>query len=319
MLSNQKLIVSHAPFWHVGRSVTQRNYAVLLATLPAAIFGVMQYGMPAIGVVSFSISTAMLWQLLLNRTMGRPVTIGDGSAAVIGMLFALLLPATTPWWIVLTGTFLAIVLGREIFGGIGANPVHPVALAMAILMVSWKDYFDFNEMLRNFDLGFAMTYPLASLKAFGPQAVAGFSLWDLFIGKQIGGIGATFGLGITAGGLYLMVRGIIRWEISLSFIAGILITATAFHVSDPTRFAPPLFHLFSGYTLMAVFFLATEDAASPVNFLPMVIYGALGGVLTILIRNIGAYIDGAIFSILLINLVNPLLDKIRPKAIGKVA
>ncbi|MBI9084793.1 MAG: RnfABCDGE type electron transport complex subunit D [Desulfobacterales bacterium] len=319
MLNPKKLIVSHAPFWHIGNSVTQRNYTTLLAMLPAVVFGIMQYGMPAIAVVSFSMATAMLWELLLNRAMGRPITIGDGNAALIGLVFAMLLPATAPWWLVLTGTFVAIVLGQQIFGGIGANPVHPVALALAILMVSWKDFFDFNFMLRHYDLGFAMTYPLASLKAFGPQVVAGFSPWDLLLGRQIGGIGATFGLGIIAGGFFLLFKGVTRWEISLSFVAGIFFTALIFHLSNPVRFATPLFHLFSGYTLMAAFFLATENASSPVNVIPMLLYGAIGGMMTVLIRNIGAYQDGAIFAILLINLINPLLDKIRPKAIGKVA
>lgn len=319
MFNQKKLIVSHAPFWHMGRSVTQRNYTTLLAMLPAVVFGIMQYGMPAIAVVSFSMATAMLWELLLNRTMGRPVTIGNGNAALIGLAFAMLLPATAPWWLVLTGTFVAIVLGQQIFGGIGANPVNPVALALAILMVSWKDHFDFNEMLRHYDLGFAMTYPLTSLKAFGPQAVAGLSPWDLLLGRQIGGIGATFGIGIIAGGLFLIIKGVIRWEISLSFAAGIFFTALLFHISDSSRFAPPLFHLFSGYTLMAAFFLATENASSPVNVIPMLLYGAVGGIMTVLIRNIGSYADGVIFAILLINLSNPLLDKIRPKAMGKAA
>lgn len=319
MLSEKKLIVSHAPFWHIGNSVTRRNYTTLLATLPAVVFGILQYGVPAIGVVSFAIATAMGWELLLNRLTKKPETIGDGSSALIGMVLAMLLPATAPWWVVLTGTFLAVVIGREIFGGIGANPVHPVALAMAILMVSWKDFFDFNEMLRHYDLGFTMTYPLATLKAFGPKAVAHFSAWDLLMGKQIGGIGATFGIGIIAGGLYLIFRGIIRWEISLAYLAGVLVTALLFQLSDPARYGGPLFHLFTGYTLMGAFFLATESATSPVNVVPMLIYGAIGGIMTVLIRNIGAYVDGTILAVLLINLINPLVDKIRPKALGKAA
>ena len=92
-----------------------------------------------------------------------------------------------------------------------------------------------------------------------------------------------------------------------------------FNMADPARYASPVFHLLTGYTLFGAFFLATESSSSPVNFIPMLIYGVLGGVMTVLIRNIGAYVDGVIFAILLINLINPLVDKIRPKAIGKVA
>ena len=134
-----------------------------------------------------------------------------------------------------------------------------------------------------------------------------------------GAIGSTFGVGLIIGGVYLIIRGIIRWEISLAFLAGVYATALLFNIADPVRFAGPGFHVVTGYTLIGALFLATDDASSPVWFVPMLIYGAIGGIMTVLIRNIGAYVDGVIFAILLINLINPLVDKIRPKAIGKVA
>jgi electron transport complex protein RnfD len=139
------------------------------------------------------------------------------------------------------------------------------------------------------------------------------------MGKQVGGLGSGCGLALTLGGIYLMLRGIIRWEISIAFIAGVFITAMLFNMADPATYAPPVFHLVTGYTLIGAFFLATESSSSPVNLIPMLIYGALGGIMTVLIRNIGAWSDGVILAILLINLINPLVDKIRPKAIGKVA
>ena len=163
-----------------------------------------------------------------------------------------------------------------------------------------------------------MTYPLASLKAFGPAAIQKFNIGDLFMGKQGGAVGSTFGLGLTVGGLYLLFRGYMRWEIVLSYLVGVFITAWLFNVSDPAKYAGPMFHLFTGYTLIAAFFLVAEDSSSPVNFVPMLIFGALAGLMTVLVRNIGAYADGVPFSILLLNLANPLLDKIRPIAIGKV-
>lgn len=319
MNNQKKLIVSHAPFWHNGSSVTERSYTAMLAAMPAVVYGILQYGIPAIAVVCFSISTAMIWEFLMNRAMKRPVTIGDGNAALIGLVLAMLLPATTSWWIVLTGTFIAIVIGKQIFGGIGANPFNPVVVAMAIISVSWKEILDFDVALAQFDFGYNMLYPLTTLKAFGPSAIDQFSYFDLLLGRQAGGIGATFGIGIIAGGIYLIIRGFIRWEISLSFIAGILITAMLFNLADPVTYASPLFHLLTGYTLIGAFFLATEYASSPVNPIPMFIYGAAGGFLTVMIRNIGNFDDGVILAILVINAINPLLDKIRPKAIGKVA
>jgi electron transport complex protein RnfD len=251
--------------------------------------------------------------------MTRPtITIGDGNAALLGLVFAMLVPATMPWWAVITGTFIIIVIGKHIFGGIGSNAFHPVALAIAMMMLSWRDLFNFDAALLNYDLEFATMYPLAAAKYLGAEYVDAFSLADLLMGKQLGGIGSTFGLGLLIGGIYLMLRAFIRWEIALTFLAGIYLAAFVFNLFDPARFAPPAFHLLTGYTLIGAFFLATEDSSSPVNFVPMLIYGAAGGIMTVLIRNIGAWVDGVILAILVINLISPLLDKIRPQALGKV-
>jgi len=318
MLNQKKLIVSHAPFWHNGSRVTERSYHTMLAALPAVFLGFSQYGLPALGVVCLAVSTAVLWELAINWITKRTITIGDGNAALIGLLLAMLMPATMPWWAVITGTFIAVVVGKQIFGGIGSNAFNPVALTIAILMVSWKDLFDFDGMLLAYDFDFVAAYPLVAAKYFGAESMASYNLWDLFIGRQIGGIGATFGLGLLLGGIYLMLRGYIRWEISLSFLAGVYLAALLFQLFDPTRFISPAYHLLAGYTLIGAFFLATEDASSPVNIVPMLIYGATGGIMTVLIRNIGAYIDGVILAILVINLISPLLDKIRPRPLGKV-
>jgi electron transport complex protein RnfD len=211
-----------------------------------------------------------------------------------------------------------VVIGKHIFGGIGGNPFNPVLIGLAILMMSWKDFFDFNEVLVNYDLGFAMVYPLSALKHLGTSGIDAFNTADLLMGQQSGGIGATFGLGLIIGGIYLIIRGFIRWEISVSFLAGVFITALLFNLVNSAQYAGPVFHLLTGYTLIGAFFLATEDSSSPVNFIPMLIYGAGAGIMTVLIRNIGAYVDGMVFAILLMNVVNPLVDRIRPKALGKV-
>jgi H+/Na+-translocating ferredoxin:NAD+ oxidoreductase subunit D len=318
MLDPKRFTVSHAPFTHDGSSISERNYHIIFAALPAVLFGLSQYGMAAVGVVCFSISTAIFWELLFNLIRKSSKTVGDGNAALIGLLFAMLIPATTPWWAVIVGTFVCIVIGKEIFGGLGANPVNPALVGLAILSMSWQDLFDFNAALVNYDFDFSMIYPLAALKYFGVSAVEDFSTFDLLIGRQAGGIGATFGIGLIVGGIYLIARGIVRWEIPVSFLAGVYITAFIFNAANPEKFADPVIHIITGYTLIGAFFLATEDSSSPVNFIPMLIYGAGGGLLTVLIRNIGAYVDGVMFAIIVMNLVNPLLDKIRPKAVGKV-
>lgn len=317
MTNRKKFIVSHAPFWHYGSNITERSYHAMLAALPAVLMGLFYFGVAALSVVTLSVSSAIGWELAINKVTKQTTTIGDGNAALIGLLFAMLVPATMPWWAVLTGTFIAVVIGKHIFGGIGGNVFNPVVLSVAILAVSWKYLLDFDAALVNYDPGFMMAAPLVKLKAFGVDTIKDYSYVGLFFGRQAGGIGSGFGLGLIAGGAYLILRGFIRWEISLSFLAGIFVTASIFYMVDSTRFADPIFHLLTGYTLIGAFFLAPEDAASPVNFIPMLIYGAAGGIITVLIRNVGVYADGVLYAILVINLIQPLVDKIRPQAVGK--
>jgi electron transport complex protein RnfD len=317
-MDNRKLFVSsHAPYLHSRRSISGKSYQIMLATLPALAMGFYHYGIPAVGAVALAVSSAMFWELLMNILMGRPISIGDGNAAVIGLLLAMLLPATTPWWIILVGTLVALLVGKHVFGGLGCNPLNPTLVSLAILFLSWKGLLDFDTRLVNYDLPFEMAYPLSALKNFGISVVPNYSLFGLFMGQQSGGIGATFGFGLVIGGIYLILRGYIRWEISLSFLAGVFLSALAFNLAAPLKYAGPIFHLVTGYTLIGAFFLATEDSSSPVNFLPMLIYGFCGGVLTVLIRSIGAFEDGVVFALLMMNVANPLLDKIRPKAMGR--
>ncbi|MEW6665877.1 MAG: RnfABCDGE type electron transport complex subunit D [Thermodesulfobacteriota bacterium] len=317
-MTDRKLyVVSHAPYWHNGGSIAAKSHDILVAAMPAVLMGIYQYGVPALGVIAFAVSCAMLWELLLNKGMKRPGTIGDGDAAVIGLLFAMVLPATTPWWAILIGTLSAMLVGKWIYGGIGCNPMNPSMVGVAMVTLSWKGLVDFNETLVSYELGFPMAYPLSSLKYFGPPAVEDFTLCGLLMGQQSGGVGTVFGLGLIAGGLYLILRGHLRWEIPVSFIVGVLVTAVFFQAANPAKFGSPLFHLLTGSTLLGAFFLAGDDSSSPVNRIPMLLAGALGGFLTILIRSLGIYSDGVVFAILLMNICQPLLDKIRPRALGK--
>ena len=317
MPNRVKLTVSHAPFWHDGDSVCKMNLNIMLAAMPAVIFGIVQFGIPALGVILLAVSCSMFFELMMNFVTKRSLSIGDFDAALIGLLFGMMLPATTPWWVVVTGVFVAIVIGKQIYGGLGANPFNPVLIGVAILMVSWPGYFDSDAALLNYTFDYEALAPLAALKHQGVFIIDSFPLMKLFMGQQTGAIGSTFGLGLILGGIYLIVRGYIKWEITIAYIAGIIITALMFNLSDPQTYAGPMFHLFSGYTLFGAIFLATENSSSPVNLIPMLLYGLLGGLMVILIRNIGAYTDGTVFAILLINLINPLIDNIRSKALGR--
>ena len=129
-MNNNKLIVSHAPFWHDGDSLFTMNINLMIATLPAVIFGLVQFGMPALGVLALSLSSAMVWEYVITLLSGKKASIHDLDSAVIGLFLGMMLPATAPWWMVITGTFLAVVIGKMIFGGIGANPFNPTLIGM---------------------------------------------------------------------------------------------------------------------------------------------------------------------------------------------
>ena len=317
MHKQTKFTVSHAPFWHDGDSIAESNLNIMVAALPAILFGIFQFGMAALGVICLAIASAMAWDALFQFISKRSINIGDYNSAVIGMITGMMLPATAPWWVVIVGTLVSVILGQQVFGGIGANPFNPAVIGIAVLSLSWGNYFDFDAAYLNYQFDFKALAPLGALRHQGPAAVDLFSNQGLLMGNQLGAIGSVFGLGLIIGGIYLIIRGYIRWEICVSYIAGIAITAALFQMSNPEAYAGPLFHLFTGYTLLAVFFLAPESSSSPVNCIPMIIYGLMGGIMTILIRNIGAYADGTLYAILIINLINPLIDKIRPKALGK--
>lgn len=316
-MTNTKLLVSHAPFWHNGDSLFKQNLNFLIALVPAALFGILNFGAAALGVLALSMSSAMLCEMVMSVISKQKIAIGNMESAVIGLLFGMMVPATMPWWVVITGTFIAVILGKFVFGGTGGNPFHPTLVGIAILTMSWPAFVDFDTAYVSYQFDFTALAPLAALKSQGTSALSLFSTCDLLMGKEVGGIGSTFGLGIIIGGIYLMLKGYTRWEIVVSFIIGILITASIFFVLHPDAYAPPLFHLFSGYTLLGAFFLAVENSSSPVNRIPMLIYGFLGGFMIILVRNIGIYSDGTVLSIMLINLINPLVDMIKPKALGK--
>ena len=318
-MKNTKLTVSHAPFWHDGDSIYQMNLHILIAAIPAVIWGLIQFGVPALGVLALSLSSAMAWEYLMSILAKKEPNIANLEAAVIGLLFGMMLPATAPWWLVIIGTFVAVIIGQTIFGGTGTNPFNPTLIGMGILMISWKTFFDFNAAYVNYNFDYSHLAPLAAIKQFGASAAADFPISNLIMGQQVGAVGSTFGLGLLIGGIYLILRGYVRWEISISFIVGIIVMAMFFNLANPEKYAGPMIHLFSGYTLLGAFFLLPENSSSPVNRTPMLLYGFLAAVMIILMRNIGVYTDGTVLAILLVNLINPIIDAIKTKALGKGA
>ncbi|MBN2077874.1 MAG: RnfABCDGE type electron transport complex subunit D [Spirochaetes bacterium] len=318
-LRYHNLVVSPAPHIHSGASYSKAIRAIIIALVPAMVYAIVLYGMHAARVMALAASTAMATEALVRAFFRQPATLHDGSALLTGLLLALLLPPGVPWWLVVTGSFLAILVGREIFGGRGGNPFNPVLVGWAALRISWGDYLNLNFAMVNYPLGFSFEYPLGVLKKAGAAGTEVFPYLDLLLGRQAGGMGAAAVGLILAGGLFLIIRGVISWRIPVAFLAGVAGTAALFRFVGGGAFAAPMFHILAGNVMIGAFFLATDYSSSPVNRTARVIYGFGCGFLTVLFRAWSIYPDGVVFAILIMNIVNPLLDRIKPAVRGKRA
>jgi len=307
------LVVSTGPHWHGGARIPRTYQAVLLALVPATAAGIARYGVDAAGVIGLAMGSAMAAEALWQKATRRPVTIADGSAAVTGLLLALLLPASIPVFMVVVASVLGILIGKQFFGGLGANPLSPALVGYGILRITepWAGYLDFDLMLVMYDVGFAKEYPEAVFKAWGAAGLQEFRNWDLFLGRQTGGIGSSQIAWLLLGGLYLLARGVIVWRIPLGFLAGVAVISGLLNVLDPETYAGPLFNLITGNVMFGAFFLSTEHSSSPVSRWGMLIYGVGCGVLTVLFRAWSNYDDGVVFAILLMSIFVPLLDRVR--------
>jgi len=308
-----KLVVSSPPHWHVKLTESRVHLDFIIALIPAAIFAVFIYGLHSVRVIALAVSAAVISEILIRKLFRKPQTFTDGSAFLIGLLFALLLPPSVPFWLVIVGAFLCIFIGKELFGGLGSHPLNPVLVGWAITQISWPGYFNINLAAANYDLGFDFHYPLTMLKNGGTEAIADISFIDLLLGKQAAGIGAGAILLIFIGGIYLLLRKRITWEIPLSFGVGAVIMSAIFWASDPGTYANPLFHLLTGSAMMGIFFLSTDYSSSPFNRWGMVVFGLGCGFLTVILRAWSINPYSVPYAILIMTLFTPLLDRIKRK------
>lgn len=306
------LAMSAPPYWHCGRTIRQTSLYMLVGLAPAVIMAVWNWGLPALRVMALCVATAVAVEALCQRAMGRDCSVDDYTAVVTGLLLAFLLPAAAPWWLVILAATVAITLGKMAFGGLGTNPVNTPLVGWAVLFVSFPLFMDPNAM----QLATDFTDPLTRLKYFGAEAVADIPLMDLLLGQQIGGLGASQAGALLLGGSFLALRGVVRWQIALGFFLGVMAPAALCFMLDPTLNASPFFHLCTGSVILGGFFLITETANAPARPLPMFLYGLIGGGLTFIIRKYGIYVDGVPFAVLLVNMLTPFLDMIRPKPFG---
>lgn len=317
------LTVSPSP--HIRHGDTTRTIMtdVIIALIPAFIWGVICFGIRALAVVLLCVASSVFFEFAFNKLLKKPSTIGDFSAAVTGLLLGLNLPAAVPYWMPVIGSFFAIVVVKGLFGGIGKNFMNP-ALAARVFLFAWpEEMTTFTAPFKRLGLfagsdeiadAIASATPLASLKS---GALPDISWVDLITGKCGGSIGEVSSVLLILGGVYLLVRKVISWHIPVSFIGSVvLLTAIFPQNGDVLSFV--LSEVFAGGLILGAFFMATDYVTSPVTPKGRLIYGALCGAILVFIRYFGGYPEGASFAILIMNTLVYYLDRFtRPRVFGK--
>lgn len=294
--------VSSSPHIREGATTRRIMADVLIALVPATAAAVYFFGLRALVVVLVCIATAIGWEWASRRLMKRPDTIGDLSAAVTGLLLALNLPVTIPLWMACVGTFVAIVVIKQLFGGIGQNFMNPALGARAILIVAYGQAMT-AWVAPGVDAVSAAT-PLGVLKEGG--TLPGYA--DLFLGNVGGSLGETSALALLIGFAWLLARRVISWEIPVLFCAT---TALLTWVLGPAGLftGDPLLHVLAGGLLLGAIFMATDYSTSPVSMRGKIIYAVGCGLLTAVFRLFTTMPEGVSFAILLMNALTPLLDR----------
>jgi RnfABCDGE-type electron transport complex D subunit len=281
--------------------------AVVIALLPAAGFGIYNFGLDALILILVTVSSTVLTEFLYEKAMHRPVTIGDFSAVVTGLLLALNLPSTLPWWVAVIGGIFAILVVKMLFGGLGQNFMNPALGARCFLLISY------TSLMCNFETDtYTGATPLASLKA-GENV----NILDMVIGRTAGTIGETSMVAIVIGACFLILLGIIDLKISGSYLVSFLLFLTFFggHGFDPAFLSA---HLAGGGLMLGAFFMATDYVTRPVTKKGQYVYGVLLGILTGIFRIFGPSAEGVSYAIIIGNLLVPLIEKITfPKAFGE--
>lgn len=309
-----KLLVSPSPHLHAKTSTTSLMRDVVIAMLPAVVVSVLFYGWSELLILGVSVASCVLLEYLITKyLLKRPCPVGDWSAAVTGVLLALNLPATTPWWVVLIGAIVAIGVAKMTFGGIGQNLFNPAIAGRVFLLISFPTYMtDWTRPQGFIGNGLdAMTgaTPLGMVKEGGISAVADLDYLDMLFHNIGGSAGELSALAILAGFVYLLVRRVIKPYITLSILATVAIFSGIFWAVNPAEYTDPLFNLLTGGLLLGSVFMATDYVTSPMSNLGGVIFGVGIGVLTMLIRYFGAYPEGVSFAILIMNSTVPLINK----------
>jgi len=304
-----KLVVSSSPHLRAPENVQSVMIDVLVALFPAALAGVIFFGWRGLLTMVLGMLSAMVAEAVILKQKN---IFGDGSAAVTGLLLAMTLPPAPPWWLVVIGGVVAIVIGKQVFGGLGNNIFNPALVARAILMASWAGHM--TTWQRPLDLATAAT-PLAA-------GVESTSFINLFVGAVPGSLGETSAFALLLGAAWLFYKGHIDWRIPGGYLGTVFLMGFFFDGSGSLMemISMGLFHLLAGGVMLGALFMATDMVTSPVTPKGRLIFGIGCGFINMLVRLFGAYPEGTTFAILLMNALTPLLDNLTlPRKFGEVA
>ena len=311
------LIVSPNPHIHSKDSTKSLMRDVVIALVPAIICSVVFYGWQELLVLGVSVASCVLLEWAITKYMlKKPSTVGDLSAVITGILLALNLPYTTPWWVVLIGAVVAIGVAKMTFGGIGQNIWNPALVGRVFLLVSFPTYmtsWSQPKGLFGVDAVSGPT-PLGVIQeglmqgSTVQELSASFNYKDLLLANLGGSAGEVCALALLAGFVYLCCRRVIKPWITLSIFATVALTSLIFWGIDPSRFTDPLFNLLTGGLVLGACFMATDYVTSPMSLWGGVVFGVGIGFLTMMIRYFGSYPEGVSFAILIMNSVVPLLN-----------
>lgn len=331
-----------SPYSHGDSSLQQVMLQVVMALIPAIAIHFWFFGWGIITNIFLAILFSIGSEALVMWLRRRPIkaTIFDGSALVTALLLAITIPPSSPWWLIFIGSIVAIVLAKQIYGGLGFNPFNPAMIGFVVLLISFPQ--EMTQWIAPISLqqpgvGFIGTLQIVFSSELGLDALTSATPLDaLKTGIRMGGevnsvmantpiYGQFAGIGwesvnmaILAGGLWMLWRKTIRWQVPVAMLGTLAAVSTLFYLIDPSRYVDPLFHLFGGGAILGAFFIATDPVSGATSFKGRIVFGIGVGLLTYIIRAWGGYPDGVAFGILLMNMAAPMIDYYtQPKAFGQ--